>query len=401
MRAVAAARLALKTRSPDYGNIESLWENGGVSNTIQKLCEQGQSIWCDNVSRRMIDSGELTRLIDLGVVGVTSNPTIFLKAITGGTDYDALIEKLAAEDRDPIGVYEGLVLPDIADAADTLRPVYDRTSGVDGYVSLEVNPKLAYDTDGTIAEARRLYKELDRPNIFIKVPATEEGIPAIETLIGEGINVNVTLIFSLAMHEKVMQAYVDGLSRLGAAGGEVSEVSSVASFFVSRVDTLVDKLVMETHPSKTDVEGLLGRAAVANARLAYARFEEFFGASRPFGELARNGARVQRPLWASTSTKNPDYPATKYVDDLVGPDTVNTVPPPTIDAVLREGRSGVTIRADLPGARAVFERLERIGIHIEAVTEKLLVDGVDLFAGSFNKLLANIVQKSEALRPAG
>lgn len=367
-----------------------------VSNTIQKLYKQGQSIWCDNLGRGMIDSGELQHWIDLGVVGVTSNPTIFMKAITGGTDYDGVLQRLLAEGRSGVELYEGLVLPDVADAADILRPIYDRTDGVDGYVSLEVNPKLAYNTDETIAEARRLFGTLDRPNVLIKVPATDEGVPAIETLIGEGINVNVTLVFSIAMYEKVMRAYIDGLQRFDSAGGDLSKVASVASFFVSRVDTLVDKLLKEKHPPRTDIEDLLGMAAIANAKLAYARFEQVFDLSGDFAALAVRGARVQRPVWASTSTKNPDYPPTKYVDGLVGPNTVNTLPPNTIDAALHEGGTEVTIRHDLPGAHAVFEQLEKLGIHGEAVTDKLLADGVDLFARSFDDLLAGLTQKQEA-----
>jgi transaldolase len=357
----------------------------------------------------MIDSGELRRWIDLGVVGVTSNPTIFMKAITSGSgsaselacQYDRLFDKLLGEGRDLPGIYEGMVLPDVADAADLLRPVYERSKGVDGYVSLEVNPKLAYDTDGTIAEARRLFAELDRPNIFIKVPATDEGMPAVEALIGEGINVNVTLIFSIAMYEKVMGAYLRGLKRLGAAGGDLSGVASVASFFVSRVDTLVDKLLMQNHADVPGIEELLGRAAVANARLAYARFEQVFDASGDFAEPAARGARVQRPLWASTSTKNPNYPATKYVDGLVGPSTVNTAPPDTLEAALREGHTHVTIRDDLPGARTLFERLAGLGIHMEEITDKLRVDGVELFARSFDELLANLAAKQEKLRAVG
>ena len=367
-----------------------------VSNTIQKLYEQGQSIWCDNLGRGMIDSGELQHWIDLGVVGVTSNPTIFMKAITGSTDYDAVFKRLLAEGRSGMGLYEGLVLPDVADAADILRPIYDRTNGVDGYVSLEVDPKLAYNTDETIAEARRLFGTLDRPNVLIKVPATDEGVPAIETLIGEGINVNVTLVFSIAMYENVMRAYIDGLQRLDSVGGDLSKVISVASFFVSRVDTLVDKLLKEKHPPRTDIEDLLGMAAIANAKLAYARFEQVFDPTGEFAALAVRGARVQRPVWASTSTKNPDYPPTKYVDGLVGPNTVNTLPPHTIDAALHEGGTEVTIRHDLPGAHAVFEQLEKLGIHGEAVTDKLLADGVDLFAKSFDELLASLTRKQEA-----
>jgi transaldolase len=349
----------------------------------------------------MIESGELERLIALGVVGVTSNPTIFMKAVAGSTDYDERFQRLIAEGHDTMGLYEGLVLPDIADAADILRPVYDRTGGVDGYVSLEVNPGLAYDTEGTIAEARRLYKELERPNVLIKVPATEEGLLAIETLIGDGIGVNATLIFSLTMHEKVMQAYVAGLERHEAAGGDLSRVASVASFFISRVDTLVDRILADKHPPHADIEDLLGTAAIANARRAYARFRQFFDPQGTFGVLAAKGARVQRPVWASTSTKNPDYPPTKYVDGLIGADTVNTLPPDTIQAALREGATAATLHDDPAGAHALVEQLARLGIHIEAVADKLLADGVALFAKSFEDLLANLTRKRETLRAAG
>lgn len=372
-----------------------------MSNTLEKLYAQGQSIWCDNVSRAMLDGGELEWLIGLGIVGVTSNPTIFMKAITASHDYDASINELHARGLDTMAVYEGLVIPDIVDAADQLRPVYDKTDHVDGYVSLEVNPKLAYDTQGTIDEARRLYATLNRPNVFIKVPATTEGMPAIETLIGEGINVNVTLIFSLGMHEKVMQAYLDGLKSLVKSGGDPSSVASVASFFVSRVDTLIDKLIVEAHPQHAEVTDLMGEAAIANARLAYHRFEQVFDSDGPFGALAKLGARVQRPLWASTSTKNPKYAATRYVDAVVGPNTVNTLPPATIEAVLREGSSTCSIRENLPGSRTIFEQLERLGIHIDAVTDKLLADGVAIFAKSFDELLDNLAAKQQALREVG
>ncbi len=363
-----------------------------MSNTIEKLYELGQSVWCDNISRGMIDTGELQRLIDLGVVGVTSNPTIFLKAVTGGGDYDELFNKLSAEGLDTQAIYEGLVLPDIADAADILRPVYERTNGVDGYVSLEVDPKLAYDTEGTVAEARRLFKTLSRPNVFIKVPGTDEGVPAVETLIAEGINVNVTLIFGIGVYEKVAQAYINGVRRFSASGGDPSKVASVASFFVSRVDTLVDTL-LEKHGTGGDVDHLLGKAAIANARLAYVRFEEVFNSEGEFAELAALGARVQRPLWASTSTKNPAYPDTIYVDGLVGPQTVNTLPPATIEAALDHGKTDVTIDEDLDEARAVFMELANLDIDIHAVTDKLRVDGVDLFARSFNDLLSNLEAK--------
>jgi transaldolase/glucose-6-phosphate isomerase len=321
-----------------------------------------------------------------------------MKAITGGDDYDNLLASLSDEDLDVVSTYERLVLPDIADAADLLRPVYERTNGIDGYVSLEVNPKLAYETEGTIAEARRLFAELDRPNVFIKVPATEAGIPAIETLIGEGINVNVTLIFSVAMYRKVMWAYIEGLKRYDKAGGKLSRVGSVASFFVSRVDTLIDKLLEEKRKSGAKVEGLMGLAAVANAKLAYSRFVEVFDRSGEFGSLAEKGARVQRPLWASTSTKNPAYPDTKYVDDLVGPNTVNTMPPETLSATLDHGRTEVTIDRDLEGARSTLARLAEVGIDLQAVTDQLTVEGVKSFAKSFDELLANLSAKRTRLK---
>lgn len=371
-----------------------------MGNTIQRLYENGQSIWCDNLGRGMIDGGELQRLIDLGIVGVTSNPTIFMKAITGGGDYDERIDELRAEGRDLTGIYEGLVLADVADAADLLRPVYDRTDGVDGYVSLEVNPKLAYDTAATVAEARRLFRTLNRPNVFIKVPATDEGLPAIETLIGEGVNVNVTLIFSLAMYERVMQAYLDGLDRLDRARGELSKVASVASFFVSRVDSLVDKLLEKKRAEGADVKALFGKAAVVNAKLAYAMFERVFDAAGPFGELAAKGARVQRPLWASTSTKNPAYSPTIYVDELVGPMTVNTLPLQTIDAVLENGRTDVTIRDGLAQAEALLDKLSGMGIEMDAVADQLRVEGVDSFAKSFDELFENLSRKKDRLRAA-
>lgn len=367
-------------------------------NSIKRLYQQGQSVWCDNLSRKMIDSGELARLIDLGVVGITSNPTIFMKAITGGDDYDVLLQEVLDENLDIVATYERLVLPDIADAADLLWPVYDRTDGIDGYVSLEVNPRLAYDTQATIAEGRRLFAELDRPNVFIKVPATEKGIPAIESLIGEGINVNVTLIFSVAMYRKVMQAYIEGLKNFDKAGGSLSRVASVASFFVSRVDTLIDKLLDEKLKSGAKVEGLLGQAAVSNAKVAYSRFVEVFDRSGEFGSLAARGARVQRPLWASTSTKNPAYPDTKYVDDLVGPNTVNTMPPETLSATLDHGRTEVTIDHGVEGAGTALARLEEVGIDLKSVTDQLTIEGVGAFAKSFDELLANLTAKRARLK---
>ena len=370
-----------------------------MSDRIKKLSSVGQSVWCDNLSRRMLDSGELQRLIDLGVVGVTSNPTIFMKAITGSDDYDGLFQRvLDTGETDVLTIYERLVMPDVAGAADILRPVYDRTDGLDGYVSLEVNPKLAFDTEATVVEARRLFAELNRPNVLIKVPGTDEGIPAIETLISEGISVNVTLIFSIAMYERVMDAYVSGLRLRHKNGGDLHRIASVASFFVSRVDSLVDKLLDE---KGGDALACKGQAAVANAKKAYARFEEVFDEAGDFGPLAKAGARVQRPLWASTSTKNPEYPDTLYVDALIGPNTVNTMPPATLEATLDHGAGELSITYGVDEARAVLEKIDRLGVDMVAVTDQLLREGVAMFANSFDELLANLTAKQEQLRAVG
>jgi len=288
---------------------------------LNELAGLGQAVWYDYIRRSFITSGDLQTLIDEGLRGITSNPTIFEKAIAGSTDYDKDLHRLVDKGKAVDEIYESLVLDDIGRAADLLRSVYDRTGGADGYVSLEVDPNLAHDTERTIAEARRLFAALGRPNVMIKVPATPAGAPAIETLIGEGVNVNVTLVFSLAHYEAVAGAYIAGLEKLAASGGNVSWVASVASFFVSRVDSAVDQALEEV--GETDLQG---KIAVANSKVAYARFREIFGGER-WERLAGQGARVQRVLWASTGTKNPLYPDTLYVDRLIGPDTVNTLPP--------------------------------------------------------------------------
>lgn len=370
-----------------------------MSNRIQQLYKLGQSVWCDHLSRGMIASGELDRLIGLGIVGITSNPTIFMKAVTSGRDYDDRLTALA-DDLSDMQAYEALVLPDIRDAADRLRAVYDRTDAVDGYVSLEVNPHLAHDTRGTVEEARRLWSEVDRPNLMIKVPATPAGVPAIEALLSEGINVNVTLIFALAAHERVMQAYVAGVDRFRSRGGDVRRLASVASFFVSRVDSLVDKRLEDLAKAGASTGGLPGKAAIANARLAYAAFERTFGSGGVFSASASAGARVQRPLWASTSTKNPQYPDTIYVDGLIGPQTVNTLPPATIEAFLDHGRPEVRLAGGLEDARGVMSALSGLGIPIEHVTDQLLTEGVKLFSDSFDELLRNIAQRRRSLARA-
>ncbi|UCE58598.1 MAG: transaldolase [Phycisphaerales bacterium] len=368
-----------------------------MTNKIEELYGVGQSIWCDNISRGMLNSGELKRWIDLGVSGVTSNPSIFLKAITGGTDYDERFNKLLADGLDTAAIYEGLVIPDIADAADALRPVYESTKGIDGYVSLEVDPKLAYDTEATISEGRRLFNQVNRRNLLIKVPATEEGMPAVETLLAEGVNVNVTLIFGIDVYEKVMQAYTTGLRRYGASGGDMSVVASVASLFVSRVDTMVDKLLEEKKAAGAKVDHLFGKAAIANAKLAYARFEEFFGSNGEFAALAAHGARVQRPVWASTSTKNPNYPDTMYLDGLIAPHTVNTLPPNVIEATLDHGMTDITIDEGLEEDRRLLAELSKLGIDLTQVTNELRTQGVDLFAKSFEDLITNLNQKKQHL----
>ena len=358
---------------------------------IHELTNLGQAIWFDYIQRSLLTSGEMQKLVDQGVRGVTSNPSIFEKAIAGSADYDEAFQPLAEAGKAVEEIYEALALDDIRHAADILRPVYGETGGGDGYVSLEVSPTLAHDTGGTIADARRLFAALDRPNIMIKVPATPAGIPAIETLIGEGININATLIFSLAHYEGVAQAYIAGLEKLEAAGGDVGNVASVASFFISRVDSAVDRALAEIGETE-----LLGQVASANAKAAYNRFHEIFGGER-WDALAAQGARVQRPLWASTGTKNPLYPDTLYVDGLIGPDTVNTVPPATLQAFLDHGQASATLEVGMAQAQAQLARLAGIGIDLDAISQKLQDDGVASFAKSFESLMDSIAEKREKL----
>lgn len=364
-----------------------------MTNTIQQLRASGQSIWYDNIRRGMLKSGELQRLIDLGVSGLTSNPTIFEKAITGSADYDDALLELALAGKKAGEIYESLTMEDIRAAADLLRPIYDSTGGADGYASLEVDPHLAHDTDATVAEARRLFQALGRPNVMIKVPATPEGIPAVRRLIGQGVNVNVTLTFSLEAYEQVREAYIAGLQDLLRAGGDVTRVASVASFFVSRVDTAVDGLLRERiKQGQTDLAGLLGKAAIANARLAYHAFRQTFD-GEGFAALRAAGARAQRPLWASTSTKDPSYSDVLYVESLIGRDTVNTLPDVTLQAFLDHGRVAEALSQGLEDARLTMDALEQAGISMKEVTDRLLADGVKAFADSFDKLMANLAQK--------
>lgn len=357
-------------------------------NRIRAIQEQGQSLWYDNIRRGLIASGELASLISQGITGVTSNPTIFEKAIDGSSDYDAVIAELATRGVDVDAAYDALVLEDIGRGADLLLPVYNHTQGRDGYISIEVPPTLAADTEATVKEAHRLFSTLNRPNVMIKVPATPPGIPAIRRLIADGININITLIFSLDAYRSVMGAYLDGLEDRMAKGLPVDRIASVASFFVSRVDTLVDRLIEER---KIDGK-LAGQAAIANAKLAYQLFLEQFQSDR-FARLRERGAMVQRPLWASTSTKNPHYPDLLYVQSLIGPDTVDTLPPATVDAILDHGQAARTIDQNVEQAREVLEKLENSGISMKDVTDQLLQEGVSSFHQSFVTLKESLEKK--------
>ena len=362
---------------------------------LHELTELGQSVWLDYISRSLMASGKLQELVDQGLRGVTSNPSIFEKAIAGSDDYDEDLNRLVRDGRSVAEIYENLAMSDIRRAADVLRPVYEKSGGADGYVSLEVNPALAHDTGATIAEARRLFASLERPNVLIKVPATPAGIPAIETLIGEGVNVNVTLIFSLEQYEAVATAYIAGLEKLALAGGDVGRVASVASFFISRVDTVVDKALEEI--GNTEIQG---KIAIDNAKIAYSRFREIFSSER-WQKLATESARVQRPLWASTSSKNPAYPDTLYVDNLIGPDTVNTLPPATLDDFLDHGKVATTVETDVDGARIRMAELAERGIDLDAITSKVLNEGVAAFAKSFEGLMASVAEKRRRLLDDG
>jgi transaldolase/glucose-6-phosphate isomerase len=364
-----------------------------AGNPLLQLQECGQSVWQDYIRRKQTLSGELKRLIgEDGLRGQTSNPTYFEKAISGSHDYDDALRALAREGTSVVEIYEALAVEDIQAAADLFRPVYDSLDGADGFVSLEISPDLAHDTQATVDEARRLFAAVDRPNVMIKVPGTPAGMPAIERLISEGINVNVTLLFSLDAYEQAANAYIAGLERRAAAGGDLSRVASVASFFLSRVDTLVDRrleaLIRETEDdaARAGMESLLGKAAIANAKLAYARFKSIFGAPR-FQTLKEKGARVQRPLWASTGTKSPNYSDVMYVEPLIGRDTVNTMPPATLDAFRDHGVVRPSLEEGLKEAEAALAALAEFGIDMDQATAQLLDDGVKTFANSFRQLI--------------
>lgn len=354
----------------------------------------GTSLWFDFIRRDLLEDGGLADLVAEGIRGVTSNPSIFQKAIADSSEYDDDIRDALAQNPDCSvnDLYESFAIGDIRAAADILRPVYDDSDGADGFVSLEVSPLLASDTDATVTQARRLWAAVDRPNVLIKVPATEEGVPAIETLIGEGINVNVTLIFSLDHYEAIARAYIRGLE----AADDPSGVASVASFFVSRVDTLTDNRLAEVG---TDAAlALRGKAGIANSKQAYRLYQELFGAES-FGHLAARGARPQRLLWASTGTKNPDYSDVLYMEELIGPNTVNTAPPATIDAFRDHGEiPGATLLEDWEAADAAIDGLGDVGVDFDDVTAKLQEDGVEAFAASFQSLMATLEEKAGLVR---
>lgn len=356
---------------------------------LHQLAALGQSVWLDFIHRDILESGRLAALIADGVRGVTSNPAIFEKAIAGGADYDRDIARLADDGFSPEAVYEALAVLDVRAAADLLRPVYDSSAGGDGFVSLEVSPVLADDAEATVAEAARLSSAVGRPNLMIKIPATPAGIRAVESAVAAGISVNVTLIFSLTQYEAAAKAYIAGLERRLDAGGELAPIASVASIFVSRVDSAVDPLLAQL--GRCD---LMGRIAVDNAKLAYAHFREIFRGGR-WDRLARAGGRLQRPLWASTGTKNPAYSDTLYVDNLVGPETVNTLPPATLASFMDHGTAELTLDRDLDASRRRLSQLVELGIDLDAVTGKLLEEGIAAFARPFESLMDSIRKKAE------
>ena len=370
-----------------------------TGNPLRQLKSFGQSVWLDYIRRDLLLSAEFRRMIDEdGLDGMTSNPTIFEKAIDGSNAYDDQLTELARAGKSVAEIYEALTTDDIKVAADKLRPIYDRSEGRTGYVSYEVSPLLAHDTDGTVAAAHRYFKLIERPNLMIKVPSTPAGIPAIEQLIGEGRCINVTLMFSLKHYEDVASAYIRGLERRIKAGQALDRIASVASVFVSRVETLVDKLLeakLKSNPGEANA-ALRGTAAVANAKLIYQRFLELFHGER-FKGLAAKGARVQRPLWASSGTKDPRYSDVKYVQELIGPDTVNTMPPATMDAFRDHGKPRLTVTEGVEEARETRARFAALGIDFNEVGETLQQEGVESFSKSFEELLAAIKKRRDAI----
>src|ERR1700693_4833262 len=376
-------------------------------NPLKALIGFGQSVWLDYIRRSLITTGELKKLIDEdGLRGVTSNPSIFEKAIAGSTDYTKALEELAnRKDLDAKGIFDVLAVRDIQDATDAFKQVYEKTKRRDGYISLEVSPYLAHKTQETVEEARRLWKLVGRPNTMIKVPGTKEGIPAFQQLIGEGININVTLLFAQEVYERVAEAYIAGLEEFAKKGGDLSRMASVASFFVSRIDTLIDSQLDEKIKKSTDPseQGILrkvkGKVAIANAKLAYQSYKKIFSGPR-WAALDARGAQSQRVLWASTSTKDPSFPDTYYVAELIGPDTVDTIPPATLDAFRDHGKPRASLEEDIAGARGIMDALARAGISMKAATDKLTEDGVKLFADAFDKLLAAVTRRTQTAAPS-
>jgi len=374
-----------------------------MTNPLLQLKALGQSVWYDNIDRSQLVSGQFKRLLDEdGICGVTANPTIFEKSISSGHAYDEQINQLIREGKSTNEIYEALIIQDIRTVADILRPIYDSANRQDGLVSLEVSPDLAHDTEGTLSEVRRFWKMVDRPNLMIKIPGTPEGIPAVLQALTEGINVNITLIFSISTYRQVAEAFISALEARRADGKDISHMASVASFFVSRVDTLVDKLLEDKVKATSNtseqqhLKSLEGKAAIANARLVYQDFKKIFNTPR-FAALKQAGAYVQRPLWASTSTKNPAYRDVLYAEELIGPDTVDTMPLETIENFRDHGRVRLSIEDNLEEAHQVFDALEKIGIHYDQVTKQLQDEGVQKFADSFHTLFEGIAEKRKAI----
>jgi transaldolase len=377
-------------------------ETAKATNPLKDLLKYGQSVWLDYIRRDLLTGGELKRLIqEDGLRGMTSNPAIFEKAIADSTLYADILQSLRSKpDLDAKARYEVLAIRDIQVAADLLRPVYDSSKRRDGYVSLEVSPYLARDTEGTIAEARRLWKTVARENVMIKVPGTTEGIPAFQQLISEGININVTLLFSREVYKRVAEAYIAGLEQLSVHGGDVSKIASVASFFISRIDNSVDAIVGQRLKTSKDpreqeqLKSLLGKVAIANGKQTYVSYQNIFSSDR-WKTLAAKGAQTQRVLWASTSTKNPSYSDVLYVEELIGQDTVNTIPPATLDAFRDHGHPRASLTEDVAAADRTMETLATLGISMKEVTDKLTDDGVRLFAEAFDKLLQAVEKSSK------
>jgi transaldolase / glucose-6-phosphate isomerase len=383
-------------------NPTGILETAKATSPLKELLSYGQSMWLDYIRRDLLTSGKLKTMIEQdGLRGMTSNPSIFEKAIADSSLYDDILQSLASrKDLDATGRYEQIAIRDIQDAADILRPVYQESRFRDGYVSLEVSPLLALKTPETLAEARRLWKAVNRENVMIKVPGTPEGIPAVQQLIGEGININVTLLFAQEVYEKVAEAYISGVEQLAKRGGNLQKMAGVASFFISRIDTMVDSRVDEKLKQTSDpaqqtlLKGLQGKVAIANGKLTYQLYQHIFSGAR-WDALAAKGAQTQRVLWASTSTKNPAYRDVLYVEELIGPETVNTMPPATVDAFRDHGRLRNSLTEDVAGAQKVMSDLAKAGISIQEVTTKLTAEGVKLFADAFEKLLQSVEKSTQ------